>query len=75
MRRQMFRIPAGPLTEFPVAINEKMNCRKISGFDSLDTVTKYRLYYIYDKPFAEWKKLPRTRPKWFDKPIEEIVNV
>lgn len=52
-------------TPFAVAIAPDKNCRKISGFDSLDTVEKYRLYYIHDKPFVKWTN--RETPYWFNK--------
>ena len=50
------------LTDFAIAISEDMNCRKISNFESLDSVSKYRLYYKHDKPFAKWTT--RQAPKW-----------
>ena len=55
----------GDLTPFAVAISPDKNCRKISNFDSLCSVEKYRLYYIHDKPFANWTK--RDIPYWFKK--------
>ena len=51
------------LTPFAIAIAPDKNCRKISGFESLDTVEKYRLYYKHDKPFAKWTR--REKPEWF----------
>lgn len=53
----------GPLTEYAIAINSEKKCRADLRFDSGDAVTKYRLYYKYDKPFAKWKN---GRPEWFD---------
>lgn len=44
-------------TPFAVAIKDTCECRKIPGFDCLDTVTKYRLYYELDKPY-----MTRTYP-------------
>lgn len=56
-------VPDGELEEFAVAIADDKNCRKISDFNSLDSVEKYRLYYKYDKPFAKWSV--RQIPTWF----------
>jgi hypothetical protein len=56
-------VPDGPLEEFAVAIADNKNCRQILGFNSLDSVEKYRLYYKYDKPFAKWSV--RQTPTWF----------
>lgn len=53
--------PCQELTEFAVAINESCKCRLVEGFEGLDSVAKYRLYYVHDKPFATWK---RNRPWW-----------
>jgi hypothetical protein len=53
--------PEGELTEFAIAISEDMECRKVDGFDQLDRVSQYRLYYKHDKPFATWK---RNKPAW-----------
>ena len=58
-------VPEGQLEEFAVAISDDKNCRKISDFNSLDSVGKYRLYYQYDKPFAKWSV--RQMPNWFQK--------
>ena len=48
-------------TDFAIAISNDMKCRQVYGFDDLDAVSKYRLYYKYDKPFATWKK---NKPLW-----------
>ena len=48
-------------TDFAIAISNDMKCRQVYGFDNLDAVSKYRLYYKYDKPFATWKQ---NKPKW-----------
>lgn len=48
-------INKGELTEFAVAINENMNCRKLSNFSAMSVIDKYRAYYKLDKPFASWK--------------------
>lgn len=56
-------IPNGELTDFAVAINDKQQCRKVSDFDSLSAVGKYRLYYKVDKKFAKWTNRPV--PYWF----------
>ena len=51
------------LTKFPIAISEDKKCREIDGFDDLDRVEQYRLYYIHDKPFADWTF--RLQPSWY----------
>jgi hypothetical protein len=58
-------VPDGDLTEFAVAIAQDKNCRKVSNFDSMSVIDKYRQYYIHDKPFAEWTN--RDVPDWFKK--------
>jgi hypothetical protein len=58
-------VPDGMLTEFAVAIAPDKNCRKVSGFEYMSVVDKYRQYYIHDKPFAEWTN--RNTPDWFIK--------
>lgn len=55
-------VPDGYLTPFIAGIPENAKCRKVPHFNTLDVVTQYRLYYIYDKPFATWK---RIEPEWF----------
>lgn len=56
-------VAVGGITPFAIAIAEDKNCRKITGFNSLSAVDKYRLYYKHDKPFATWTK--RETPDWF----------
>jgi hypothetical protein len=57
-------IPEGDLTQFSIAISPQQTCREHPDFDNLDPVSKYRLYYIYDKAdFAQWSK--REIPHWF----------
>jgi len=51
------------MTDFAIAISEDKNCRKISDFNGLSSVEKYRFYYKLDKPFAKWTK--RDQPDWF----------
>jgi hypothetical protein len=52
------------LTPFPVAIADDSKCREVEGFDDLDVILKYRLFYIYDKwHIAEWN--PREKPSWY----------
>ena len=51
------------MTEFAIAISDDKNCRKISDFNGLSSVEKYRFYYKLDKPFAKWTK--RDQPDWF----------
>lgn len=57
--------PKGLRTPFAIAIAPDSLCRAfVDGFDSLDAVEKYRLYYMYDKKsFAQWTK--RKTPDWF----------
>lgn len=55
----------GDLTDFAVAIAQDKHCRTITNFNSLNSIEKYRLYYIHDKPFATWTK--RETPHWFTK--------
>jgi len=62
---QSLELPDGDQTEFVVAISDDQNCRMmISGFDDLDVVEQYRLYYIFDKSnFAKW---PGDKfPDWY----------
>jgi len=54
----------GPQTEFAVAIAPTMRCRQHPSFNSLDPIAKYRLYYMYDKPFVTWTR--REKPHWFN---------
>ncbi len=56
-------LPQTGQTEHAVAIRDDKRCRKVRGFDKLDAVGQYRMYYIYDKPFAKWQKL-QNRPEW-----------
>lgn len=52
------------LQPFAIAIAEDTECRKrIINFETKDAVEKYRLYYVFDKPFAVWKNTPT--PSWF----------
>ncbi len=53
------------VTPFPIAINESMICRKVENFNSLPRFLQYRLYYKFDKPFAQWNK-GRNVPYWFN---------
>jgi len=57
------QVPHGPLTDFAVAIGEDKNCRKISFFDNLSVIEKYRAFYLFDKPFAVWKR--GNPPDWY----------
>ena len=56
-------LPAGPQTEFAVAIAPDQKCRQIPGFDKLPVVDKYKQYIRSDKSFAVWTK--REKPSWF----------
>lgn len=53
----------GKQTEFAVAIAPTMQCRQHPLFNSSDAISKYRLYYKYDKPFVTWTR--REQPDWF----------
>tara|TARA_R100000951_G_scaffold8193_1_gene7433 strand:+ start:6874 stop:7398 length:525 start_codon:yes stop_codon:yes gene_type:complete len=50
-------VPLVSKTPFAIAINENCECRKFPGFDCLDIIEKYRLYYELDKPY-----MTRTQP-------------
>jgi len=60
-----YLIPNGPETPFAVAISQDSICRqKITNFENLSVVSKYREYYNYDKSrFAKWTK--REAPNWY----------
>ena len=60
---QMSYIPEGELTPIPPAISANKNCRQISNFSEKHFTEQYRLYYIFDKPFARWSV--RDTPEWF----------
>lgn len=52
------------LQPFAIAIGEDKECRKkVVDFDKKSVVDQYRLYYIYDKPFAKWAHSPM--PDWY----------
>ena len=53
------------LTPYAIAINTDCECRKLSDFDSLSAIEKYRAYIRMDKPFATWTK--RNKPEWYNK--------
>jgi hypothetical protein len=55
----------GDLTEFAIAISDDKECRKVTGFNCMSVIDKYRQYYIHDKPFAKWTL--REVPHWFTK--------
>lgn len=49
-------------TNFAIAISQDSECRKEKGFDALNSVDKYRLYYKLDKKHLhQWK---RNKPNW-----------
>lgn len=53
------------LQPFSVAIGGDKECRKrIRNFNDLPVWQQYRLYYVFDKPFAKWDRLQNT-PQWF----------
>ena len=66
-------VPDGPQTEFAVAIAPTMQSRQHPLFNLVDSVSKYRLYYKYDKPFVTWTK--RQKPEWFDKITLESKDI
>lgn len=52
------------LQPFAIAIGDDKQCRsRIINFDEKDAVEKYRLYYVFDKPFAVWDNA--ATPEWF----------
>lgn len=52
------------LQPFAIAIGEDKICRqRIINFAQKDPVEQYRLYYVFDKPFAVWKN--SQTPEWF----------
>lgn len=51
------------LTPFTIAISNDCICRKLTNFNDLSTIDKYRSYIINDKPFAQWTK--RQSPNWY----------
>ena len=55
-------VPIGPKTEHIVCINENKLCRQDVRFAAASVVEKYRLFYVYDKPFATWFNAP---PVWY----------
>jgi hypothetical protein len=57
-------VPDGDQSQFAVAIAPTMKCHQHPMFNSLDPVAKYRLYYMYDKPFVTWTR--REKPCWFN---------
>lgn len=65
------KLPDIGLTPFAIAISEDMHCRKVSGFDDLSVVDKYRQYYIHDKKrIASWKK---NMPSWYENERMELT--
>lgn len=49
-------------TDFAIAIAPDMKCRQVIGFESLNPVDKYRLYYKLDK--AHIHKWKQNKPNW-----------
>lgn len=61
---RMIAIPNRPLTDIIPAIKEDKQCRKrIFNFSQKHYTEQYRLYYVFDKPFATWNVRPA--PQWF----------
>lgn len=63
--KSLTELPDKGLTQFPIAINESMNCRKVEGFDKMPRFEQYRLYYRLDKPFTKWER-GRNKPDWMN---------
>lgn len=54
--------PSIGLTPFVTAIKFDKQCRRFPKFDEFSAIDQYRLYYIFDKPFATWKT---QTPPWY----------
>ncbi len=68
-------LPDIGITPFATAISEDTQCRKrIRNFDDLPVYQQYRLYYVFDKPFAKWDRLNNT-PQWFLDMRQKYANV
>lgn len=63
--------PNGGLQDFAIAISDDKLCRKDQRFAKANSVVKYRLYYAYDKSFAQWKN---GAPEWFINLKKEIQS-
>jgi len=57
----------GILTDFAIAININRECRKNPLFENLNTIEKYKLFYIEDKPFTTYRTNPPEFMKEFMK--------
>ena len=63
IKNDWFKFPATNLTPFAIAISSDMNCRKHPNFENMNTIEKYRTYYLEDKwKFASWKT---KSPEWW----------
>lgn len=63
-RDRMIKYPTFTFVVPPPAIATTTTCRqRIVNFDSKNRVDQYRLYYVFDKPFASWTY--RDTPEWF----------
>jgi len=51
------------LQPFVAAIADDKKCVELPEFDDASVIDKYRLYYIFDKPFAVWNHGPT--PDWY----------
>jgi hypothetical protein len=61
----LLNLPDDKQTQFVTAIKDDKECRKrIRNFNDLPVWQQYRLYYVFDKPFAKWDRLQNT-PQWF----------
>jgi hypothetical protein len=52
------------LTPYAIAITEDAVCRTLPEFNQVDTISKYRLFYKYDK--AHLHKWKQNKPDWID---------
>jgi len=65
----------GEMTPFVTAISADQQCRSFYNFDSLSTVTKYRLYYLYDKSYMGiWNRGKSNPPEWYSKLLPIIQD-
>ncbi len=68
-------LPNNGLTTHAVAIPADAVCRsRFINFDQKPVWEQYRLYYVFDKPFAKWDKLNNT-PQWFLDMRQKYANV
>lgn len=61
--KHLLTFPKSELTPFRTAIGLDKKCRTVTNFDLLSVIDQYRLFYVFDKPFAKWKM--NNTPDWF----------